>query len=399
MNQILTALVLFSFVIATAQARPPDDSGGGFVENAHYADSLTPQQRHRIELELARSAQELRRAGKLDQSIGSLDPASLGWPLRARPGFEFDDYHGISNFVDLDSNYPDQLLDYMCNERTYDLNSGYNHAGIDYFLWPFSWRIMDQAMIEIVAAAPGTILAKHDGNYDRSCSLGDTDWNAVYVQHADGSVAWYGHMKKNSLTSKNVGDSVTEGEYLGLVGSSGSSTGPHLHFELRSSNQVGATIYEPHAGACRTGDSLWQDQRPYYDTALNGLGVHSAEPSLAVDCPNPGQEAAALADQIPLGDPVWFAVYLRDALDTQPTIDLTLYQPGGQVYAQWSFDFNPGTPTHYSSAWWWWTWSSLGSYPALEGEWTFEVSMGSQTLVRSFMHGEQNTVFEDRFEP
>lgn len=394
-----TCLAILSVLIAMPLwARPPDDSGGGFVSAAEFADHMTPAQRLAIEQELAESAQRLERAGLLERGVGQIDPESLGWPLRARPGFEFDDYHGISNFVDLDSNFPNQLLDYMCQQRTYDLESGYNHAGVDYFLWPFPWRMMDQEMIEIVAVAPGTILAKHDGYPDRSCSMGSDPWNAVYIQHADGSVAWYGHMKTDSLTGKAVGETVAAGEFLGLIGSSGSSTGPHLHLELRSSNTVGADIYEPHAGACRSGDSLWQEQRPYYDTALNGIGVHNALPSMHVDCPNPGQEAAALADQLPLGAPIWFTIHVRDALDTQDTINLTLYRPDGAVYHSWAFDFNPGQPAQYNAAWWWWSWTSLGTDPSHEGVWRFEASMGSQTLSREFIYGEPSLIYQDRFE-
>ncbi len=392
---VATMILLIALPLS---ARPPDDFGGGFVDAAAFSDHMTPAQRLAIEQELAESAQRLELAGLLARGGTSIDPFSLGWPLRARPGFEFDDYHGVSGFVDLDPNFPNQLLDYMCKQRTYDLSSGYNHAGIDYFLWPFPWRMMDQEMIEIVAVAPGTILARHDGNNDRSCEMEGDPWNAVYVQHADGSVAWYGHMKKGSLTNKSVGSTVAAGEFLGLVGSSGNSTGPHLHLELRSSNQVGATIYEPHAGACRAGDSLWQSQRPYRDTALNAIGVHDAAPSMAVSCPNPGQEAAALTEQLPFGAPVWFAIYLRDALDTQDTIKLSLYRPDGALYTSWDFDFNPAQPTEYNAAWWWWNWNTLGTDPSYEGVWRFEVKMGSQTLSRKFIYGESSILFEDRFE-
>ena len=66
--------------------------------------------------------------------------------------------------------------------------------------------MMDAALIEIVAVAPGVILHKQDGHPDRSCDAGTaTPWNAVYVQHADGTVAWYGHMKNGSTTTKAVG--------------------------------------------------------------------------------------------------------------------------------------------------------------------------------------------------
>src|SRR5258706_5142025 len=93
---------------------------------------------------------------------------------------------------------------------------------------------MDDQDVVITAGAPGVIPNRADGNADRSCAALETngDWNAVYVSHADGSVAWYGHLKKDSLTPKQVGDAVVAGEYLGIMGSSGFSTGPHLHLEL-----------------------------------------------------------------------------------------------------------------------------------------------------------------------
>lgn len=53
--------------------------------------------------------------------------------------------------------------------------------------------------------------------------------NLVRVRHADGSEAWYGHM---SSISVSVGQYVNQSERLGRVGSTGLSTGPHLHFEV-----------------------------------------------------------------------------------------------------------------------------------------------------------------------
>ena len=64
---------------------------------------------------------------------------------------------------------------------------------------------MDYDQVYVVAAAPGVIVFKQDGNFDRNCGFTGDPWNAVYVQHADGSVAWYGHMKNGSLTPKAVG--------------------------------------------------------------------------------------------------------------------------------------------------------------------------------------------------
>lgn len=63
------------------------------------------------------------------------------------------------------------------------------------------------------------------------------------IEHtlSDGNVWYsqYGHMENGSLT-KNIGDWVQMGENLGTVGSTGFSTGPHLHLEIKRSNSDGA---------------------------------------------------------------------------------------------------------------------------------------------------------------
>lgn len=63
---------------------------------------------------------------------------------------------------------------------------------------------------------------KQTGQYDRNCANTEgLDWNAVFIRHSDGSVAWYGHLKNATITTKNVGQTVAQGEFLGFVGSSG----------------------------------------------------------------------------------------------------------------------------------------------------------------------------------
>ena len=54
--------------------------------------------------------------------------------------------------------------------------------------------------------------------------------NVVIVRHADGTETRYGHNSKNLVT---VGQRVGTHTPLGEVGSTGRSTGPHLHFEVR----------------------------------------------------------------------------------------------------------------------------------------------------------------------
>jgi murein DD-endopeptidase MepM/ murein hydrolase activator NlpD len=72
----------------------------------------------------------------------------------------------------------------------------------------------------IVAVAGGTVTsAGYDGAYG----------NKVELKLDDGTVTWYCHMTEYSVS---VGEHVLQGQQLGTVGSTGNTTGPHLHFEV-----------------------------------------------------------------------------------------------------------------------------------------------------------------------
>jgi murein DD-endopeptidase MepM/ murein hydrolase activator NlpD len=59
--------------------------------------------------------------------------------------------------------------------------------------------------------------------------------NVVEVSHGNGLVTRYAHMSKTMAT---VGQQVDAGDVIGAIGSTGRSTGPHLHFEVRINNSV-----------------------------------------------------------------------------------------------------------------------------------------------------------------
>ena len=59
--------------------------------------------------------------------------------------------------------------------------------------------------------------------------------NCVQVNHGYGYVTLYGHM---SAIKARVGQKVKRGDVIGLVGSTGKSTGPHLHYEVHFKGQV-----------------------------------------------------------------------------------------------------------------------------------------------------------------
>jgi len=247
---------------------------GGAVPAAHAKDHLSP----RLEAELlAEAAAAEKRLGLPAPS--AKDSRSLRWPVLADAGLSVADRSFISNYVDRDAAFPNRLQDFACGTRTYDTAQGYNHRGIDIAIWPFSWQSMAQEAVNVVAAAPGTIVVRRDGNFDRNCSLNSPDTpNLAVLRHDDGTVGIYLHMKNGSVTPKQVGERVEAGEYLGKVGSSGISTGPHLHIELRAGQQANAAVIDPFSGQCNTEPTRWATQPEYDVQELEAVAVHDAPP-------------------------------------------------------------------------------------------------------------------------
>lgn len=359
-------LVLVSPASA-ATAEPA--AGGGAYRPGEDGPALTEAQREQVWKEIRANQASLRAAGVLasPQAQALSEPPVLGWPLATVPSYSRPGYHGVSNFVDHDPGAG--LRDFECGSGTYN-----NHKGTDYFLWPFRWNLMAAGSVQIVAAAAGTIVLKHDGENDQSCTRHPAMWNAVYVEHADGSIAWYGHMKKNSLTTKGVGAAVARGEVLGLVGSSGDSTGPHLHLELYD---AAGNLRDPYEGACNPVPSLWETQRPYIDSAVNRIMTGDAPVELTECSPDRDENEHAASHFLP-GDTVYFTAFYRDQESDQIST-YTVYRPDGTVFDTWTHA--PPDPYYVASHW-----QESRTLPASapSGTWRFEVTHEGVTHSHSF---------------
>ncbi len=119
--------------------------------------------------------------------------------------------------------------DYRCGSLTTDA-----HGGTDF-------RVLDDtafaAGVPVVAAAAGTVVRERDGEPDvdvriRAIAKGQDAGNGVVIDHGDGWVTQYSHLRAGSINVR-PGASVTAGQAIGMVGLSGNTEYPHLHFDVR----------------------------------------------------------------------------------------------------------------------------------------------------------------------
>ncbi len=89
----------------------------------------------------------------------------------------------------------------------------------------------------IYASASGTVVAVKTGCVVGKKRCGGGYGNFVKVQHKNGTATLYGHMVK---VATSVGAFVNQGDIIGYVGSTGNSTGPHIHFEVIGAKNPGA---------------------------------------------------------------------------------------------------------------------------------------------------------------
>lgn len=384
MHWITKITLLYSLLysqINIAQLTIQAHGGGEFI-HSQTEQCIPTQTRKKLKKDIRQNIQNINSIGNLLEPQKKQKSVSFQWPLRMVPNQLFNNCYSTSNFVDHDlvatgSQFGATNLDYNCGNRSYDLTNGYNHQGIDYFLWPFQWYMFTNDIVEVVAAESGAIVAKYDGYTDQNCSCATLQSNSIHIQHNDGSQAWYWHLKNNSLTTKNIGDSVNTGEFLGIVGSSGCSTDPHLHFEIYDDQ---GNLIDPYAGNCNSlnSNSWWANQADYYEPKVNAVLTHDAPPVFGCpavneipnfrNCFNPGQR-------------VYTGFYYTDQ-STGMTSNMRIRRPDNTVWFSW----NHTSPDYYptGSYWYWYhTLPAEGPY----GTWTVEVEFNTEIISYPFYYG------------
>ena len=167
----------FAVVAARIQRLRGDSARVRIASDGLRGATLRVLNMHRLE-DLAR--------GRLLAAIPSVNPAGPGVGIRSAFGWRVDPWPEFHKGVDLDADYGSPVR----------------------------------------AGAAGTVVAAaYDGGYG----------NKIDVDHGNGYHTWYCHLERIDV---KPGQYVAKAEHLGLVGSTGASTGPHLHYQIMLDGQA-----------------------------------------------------------------------------------------------------------------------------------------------------------------
>ena len=372
----ITILILFFLpfsIFSQNKIAETNEVGGEFTFEKYNAENpeISPSQYELLDNQCAHNIKFL----GLDKSAKSTNSVLLNWPLREATGFTDCSYYITTAYVD-ENTATGAIGDWHCGTNTYD-----GHQGTDICIWPFPFYKMDNNKVEVIAAAAGTIIAKSDGHFDRNCASNSDTANYVVIQHTDGTCALYWHMKSGSVTTKAIGLPVVVGEYLGVVGSSGSSTAPHLHFEVWSGT-TSATYKDPYSGTCNilNANSWWASQKPYTEPSIIKASVHTTD-VVVPGCPSTETPNESSLYQIPFQGPglnpgyAKFYIFIRDEV-SGTVVNCSILNPDGSTFNSWNYNCNNNYNGSYFG------FSKL--LPTIPGTYTFQATYNNISCSQSF---------------
>ncbi len=130
--------------------------------------------------------------------------------------------------------HPDESKIFRGNDFVYPLRSFVVTSSYGTRLDPFTNKATFHGGMDLAAPEGTPVLASRPGKIVFAGNMGGYG-NLIVIDHGHGYKTLYGHLK--AFTAKR-GDQVQAGAPIGLVGSTGRSTGPHLHFEMRKDGKL-----------------------------------------------------------------------------------------------------------------------------------------------------------------
>jgi len=329
---------------------------------------------------------------EVEATVRAFEASGAAARWRERGGFEpelfrfypqagnlYRDLHH-NNYVDLDF-HTSSVRDFDCSDHTYD-----GHRGHDSGIRSFAEQDIG---VPVYAVNDGVVVSSHDGEFDRNTVWMGQPANYVVLRHASGITTRYWHLRNGSV-AVSAGQVVEAGEQIGLTASSGNSTGPHLHFEVRNRN---GSAYETMNGSCQqNNESSWADQWTI-DRAfrVRNFGFVRGRISDFYDGP---PEAFPMSNHLDFSD-VTNSYWMQGLnIPADSTYRFRFIAPDGRLdydSGERSLGFTAGRA--YRSFWATWRWT-ITDMRFEAGEWTVQIEINGEQVVEAGVR-----VFEERQVP
>ncbi|WP_085904781.1 M23 family metallopeptidase [Kiloniella majae] len=162
--------------------------------------------------------------------------------------------------------------DYTCGTLSYE-----RHKGTDFRVLSYDLYLKG---VPVLAAADGIVLRKRNNADEGDYILKGNEavkqreiGNGVIIEHTNGWETTYAHLKKGSVTV-SPGDRVNAGDVIGIIGLSGKTEFPHLHFQVTHNQELRDPFTGKKPSGCGeiTKDALW-DKSLQKDFGYKGTGI------------------------------------------------------------------------------------------------------------------------------
>ncbi|MFI7006151.1 M23 family metallopeptidase [Streptomyces sp. NPDC050145] len=118
----------------------------------------------------------------------------------------------------------------------YTLSAGYAQGGS-------MWSTGKHSGQDFAVPIGTNVKAVHSGTVVKTGGNGAGDGpaygNAIVIKHSNGTYSQYAHLSRIDV---RVGQTVSTGQHIALSGNTGNSSGPHLHFEIRTTPNYGSAV-------------------------------------------------------------------------------------------------------------------------------------------------------------
>ena len=209
------------------------------------------------------------------REAGDVDAAEIRFGTRAMKAYAFRDEHGRAHLYDEEGHALGQQF------LRFPVNFQYISSGFTLHRYhPILHTYRPHLGVDLAAAYGTPVKAIADGRVENEGWCGELG-NCIRIEHDNSTTSIYGHLSKIDSKVK-PGSYIKLGQQIGNVGSTGLSTGPHLHFAIEKRGEIVDPLAQKigvHHEVSARMKGLFDDFKQRYQVSLAklpNLGVHFA---------------------------------------------------------------------------------------------------------------------------